>query len=147
MGKIKDSFIAAGVEEYASRLRHYTSFEIRTLKDISKKGRNDTLVEDQGRLLLQAVPKGAYTVALDSRGRQYESEALAAKIEQLELRGVRQISYLIGGPDGLARAVTDSADAVLSISKMTFTHDMIRLLLTEQLYRAYTILAGEKYHK
>ena len=147
LGKIKDTFISAGVDEYISRIRHYTSVDIRILKEKSRGRRKDAAIHDQGELLLQAVPGGAYTIVLDSRGQQFESEAFAKKIEELELRGIKQASYLIGGPDGLSPAVVNAADLVLSISKMTFTHDMIRLLLAEQLYRAYTILAGEKYHK
>ena len=146
LGKTKDAFIAKGIEEYSERLKHYTSFSISILRE--KKGKQSTsLKEDQGTLLLGSVPSGSLIVALDSRGIQFTSEAFAKKIEEWELRGIKKVSYLIGGPDGLSAQVTESADLLFSMSKMTFTHDMVRLFLTEQLYRAYTIKAGERYHK
>lgn len=147
LGKIKDSFIEQGVKEYASRIKHYTSFDIKILKERSKKQKKLSTIEEQGKLLLKAVPQHAFKVVLDSRGQQFSSEAFAKKIETWELNGIRHASYLIGGPEGHSQEVLKAADLLLSIAKMTFTHDMIRLLLTEQLYRAYTIKAGEKYHK
>jgi 23S rRNA (pseudouridine1915-N3)-methyltransferase len=147
LGKTKEAFIAKGIEEYSARLKHYTSFSISTLRETKKGKQSTSLKEDQGALLLGSVPSGSLIVALDSRGIQFTSEALAKKIEEWELRGIKQVSYLIGGPDGLSAQVTESADLLFSMSKMTFTHDMVRLFLTEQLYRAYTIKAGERYHK
>lgn len=147
LGKIKDSFIDQGVKEYSSRIRHYTSFQIKILKEKTKKQKKLSSIDDQGKLLLQAVPENALKIVLDSRGQQFDSESFAKKIETWEVSGVRHACYLIGGPNGHSEEVRSAADLILSISKMTFTHDMIRLLLTEQLYRAYTIKAGEKYHK
>ena len=147
LGKIKDKFIEDGVAEYASRLQHYTSFSITILKEKGR-GRGKTpSTEEQGKLLLQAVPPGATVVVLDSRGKQFSSEAFSQKIDQWEMQGKKQICYLIGGPDGHAPEVIAAADLLISLSKMTFTHDMARMLLVEQLYRAYTIKAGEQYHK
>ena len=147
LGKTKDAFIAKGIDEYSARLKHYTSFSISTLREKKRGKQGASLKEDQGALLLGSVPSGSLIVALDSRGIQFTSEAFAKKIEKWELHGIKQVSYLIGGPDGLSEHVVKSADLIFSMSKMTFTHDMIRLFLTEQLYRAYTIKAGEKYHK
>jgi len=146
LGKTKDSFIADGIKEYASRLKHYTSLSIKTIKEKGRtKGRNS--IESQSDLLLQAVPTGALLVVLDSKGKQYSSEAFARKIDDWEMRGIKQACYLIGGPEGHSSKVTQASDFLLSLSKMTFTHDMVRMLLIEQLYRAYTIKAGEQYHK
>jgi 23S rRNA (pseudouridine1915-N3)-methyltransferase len=147
LGKIKDKFIEDGVAEYASRLRHYTSFSITILKEKVRGRGKVRSVEEQGKLLLQAVPTGATIVVLDSNGKQFSSEAFSQKIDQWEMQGTRQICYLIGGPDGHGTEVLGAADLLISLSKMTFTHDMARLLLVEQLYRAYTIKAGEQYHK
>ncbi|MGW8194067.1 MAG: 23S rRNA (pseudouridine(1915)-N(3))-methyltransferase RlmH [Desulforhopalus sp.] len=147
LGKIKDQFISEGVSQYISRLNHYTAINITTLK-AKGRGRNRTqTMEAEGRLLLGAVPAAAKTVVLDSRGRQFTSEKFAEKICRWESQGVKQLCYLIGGPDGHSDQVRECADLILSLSKMTFTHDMARLLLVEQLYRVYTIKAGEKYHK
>lgn len=147
LGKTKDSFISRGIEAYSMRLKHYTSLSIATLKEKKKGSKNNSLKADQGEQLLHSVPRGALIVALDSKGIQLTSELFAKKISDWELRGTKQVSYLIGGAEGLSSEVTGAADFLLSLSKMTFTHDMARLFLIEQLYRAYTIKAGEKYHK
>lgn len=147
LGKIKDQFIDDGVAEYASRLQHYTSFAITVLKDKGRGKNSSGSREEQGQLLLQAVVPGATIVVLDSRGKQFSSEGFSQKIDQWEMQGKKQICYLIGGPEGHAPAVIAAADLLISLSKMTFTHDMARMLLVEQLYRAYTIKAGEQYHK
>lgn len=147
LGKIKDKFLAEGVEEYASRLRHYTSFSITLLKEKGKMRGQSSAVDSEGILLLQAVPSGALVVVLDPRGKQFSSEALSRQIDDWEMQGIKQVCYLIGGPDGHSSSVLQAADLLLSLSQMTFTHDMTRMLLVEQLYRAYTIKAGEKYHK
>jgi 23S rRNA (pseudouridine1915-N3)-methyltransferase len=147
LGKIKDRFIEEGVGEYASRLQHYTSFTITILKEKGRGRGKQLTAEEQGKLLLQAVPSGAAIVVLDAKGQQFTSEAFSRKIDQWEMQGTKQVCYLIGGPDGHAPKVRSAADLLLSLSKMTFTHDMARLLLIEQLYRAYTIKAGEQYHK
>ena len=147
LGKIKDKFIEDGVKEYASRLQHYTTFSITILKEKTK-GRGKVMsTEAQGKLLLQAVPTGATIVALDSTGKQFSSEGFSQKIDQWEMQGIKQVCYLIGGPEGHAPEVIGAADLLVSLSKMTFTHDMARMLLVEQIYRAYTIKAGEQYHK
>jgi 23S rRNA (pseudouridine1915-N3)-methyltransferase len=145
--KTGEGYLEEGIEKYRRRLQHYTSLSIEVLKE--KKGRKSGVdrKEKQGKLLLHAVPSGAYTIVLDSRGIQCTSTGFAKKIMGLEMRGIKQVAYLIGGPDGLSEQVIQTADLVLSFSKMTFPHDMIRLFLMEQLYRAYTIKAGEKYHK
>lgn len=145
LGKTKDSFIANGIENYASRLKHYTRLTARTLKE--KKSGNRADIIQEGKQLLEAVPGGWLVVALDSRGRQYTSENFAEVISGWEQRGVKGVCYLIGGPTGLSKEVLTRADMSLSLSKMTFTHDMVRMLLMEQIYRAYTIKGGEKYHK
>ncbi|MBW1636502.1 MAG: 23S rRNA (pseudouridine(1915)-N(3))-methyltransferase RlmH [Deltaproteobacteria bacterium] len=146
LGKTKDSYIAEGIELYLSRLGHYTSVSTSILRE--KKGkRGKSNKDDQATLLLKAIPPGAFSVALDSGGKQFSSESFSRLIADWELRGTRKVCYLIGGPDGLSSVVTRSANLLLSFSKMTFTHDMVRLFLVEQIYRAYTIKAGEKYHK
>jgi 23S rRNA (pseudouridine1915-N3)-methyltransferase len=148
LGKEKESFLADGISEYASRLRHYAEVEIVLVKEKRKPNQDETaLVAWQGEQLLAAVKPGALLVTLDSGGQALSSLELAALMSRWEERGVKLAQYLLGGPLGLAAAVLARADFCLSLSKMTFTHDMARLILLEQLYRAYTIKAGEKYHK
>ena len=147
IGKTKDSFIQNGIEEYSSRLKHYTNIRITILKDKSGGKSAREAIESQGKQMLSTVPQGTVIVALDSRGQQFTSESFSTKIVNWELSSVKQVTYLIGGPDGISESILKSAGLVLSFSKMTFTHDMVRMLLVEQLYRAYTIKNGEKYHK
>lgn len=147
LGKIKDRFIADGVQEYAARLQHYTVFTITVLKEKGRPKGAPSIVEAEGQQLLQAVPAGSLLVVLDAGGRQFTSEAFSRQLDEWEMQGVKQVCYLIGGPEGHGAAVQRAAHLVLSLSPMTFTHDLTRMLLVEQLYRAYTIKAGERYHK
>jgi len=148
LGREKESFLAAGIGEYAARLRHYAEVEITLLKEKPKANENEAaLTARQGEQLLAAIRPGAFVVALDGSGQALSSLELAALVSRWEAHGVKTVSYLLGGPLGLAANVLARADFRLSLSKMTFTHDMARLILLEQLYRAYTIKAGEKYHK
>jgi 23S rRNA (pseudouridine1915-N3)-methyltransferase len=148
LGKTKDSFLSDGIDQYLSRLKHYTQVAVKTLKMKSCSNPNDGRVKEQeGKLLLGNSSAGAFKVVLDPRGRQFTSEEVARLLGGWEQQGVKKVSFIIGGSLGLADDVVQAGDLVLSLSKMTFTHDMTRLFLLEQLYRAYTIKAGEKYHK
>ena len=147
-GKTKERYLVEGIAEYAGRLSHYIASDIKILRERKmKKGAGDsTLIERESQLLLQSA-QGSYIVCLDRSGRQMDSPELAARIENWEMQGLKKITFIIGGPLGLSAAILSRADLVLSMSPMTFTHEMCRLLLMEQLYRACTIRAGEKYHK
>ncbi|MDO8948818.1 MAG: 23S rRNA (pseudouridine(1915)-N(3))-methyltransferase RlmH [Desulfocapsaceae bacterium] len=148
LGKTKDSYLAEGIAEFSKRLQHYTKVSVKCIHHKKTCQWNEEQErEEDGRLLLSHVPAGALKVILDFRGRQFTSEGLAEQIGQWEQQGVKQVSLLIGGPLGHSKEMVAQADLLLSLSKMTFTHDMTRLFLLEQLYRAYTIKAGEKYHK
>lgn len=148
LGKTKESYLAEGIADFTARLQHYTKVSVKAIQHRKKGQWTETQErEEDGRLLLSHVPAGALKVALDPRGRQLTSEGLADQIERWEQQGTKQVSLLIGGPLGHAPELIARADLLLSLSQMTFTHDMTRLFLLEQLYRAYTIIAGEKYHK
>ena len=148
LGKTKDSYLSEGIAEFAGRLQHYTRVSIKHIQHKKKsQWSEEQEKEEDGRLLLSHVPAGALKVALDFRGRQFTSEGLADLIGQWEQQGLKQVSLLVGGPLGHSKTLVDKADLLLSLSQMTFTHDMTRLFLLEQLYRAHTIRAGEKYHK
>lgn len=147
LGKTKDSFIAEGIDEYAGRLGHYAPVNLKIIKVKKKQGSAQKIMENEADLLLGNLSNSTYPVALDSRGKQLSSVDFAKEIQHLENRGVNHISFLIGGPLGLSSRVLKEARMELSLSKMTFTHDLVRLLLVEQLYRAHTIIAGGKYHK
>lgn len=149
LGKTREPYLEAGIKDFSNRLGHYAKIEIKTLKDIrrTKGGPDSRFIEQEADILLGAVPKGSLVVALDGSGRQLTSEELAGQLGRWQGEGRKTVSFLIGGPSGLAASVLKTADLVLSLSRMTFTHEMARLIMLEQLYRAYTIMAGEKYHK
>jgi len=148
LGKTKDSYLAEGIAEFVRRLQHYTRVSVKSLQHKKKlQWSEEQEREEDSRLLLSHVPAGALKVVLDFRGRQFTSEGLAELVGQWEQQGIKQVSLLIGGPLGHAKMLVEQADLLLSLSRMTFTHDMTRLFLLEQLYRAHTIRAGEKYHK
>ncbi len=148
LGKTKDSFLSDGIEEYRKRLRHYTNLTIKLIKSKIKGQLKEKLVkEKEGNLLLKNAHPNSYLIALDPGGKQISSEGLADYITRWEHQSINTITFLIGGPNGLSAEVIKQSDLVLSLSRLTFTHDMTRLILLEQLYRAYTIKRGEKYHK
>ena len=148
LGKTKAAYIEQGIQDYSGRLRHYVDLSLTPLKVKKKKGWTEEQErQEEGRVLLAAVPRAAVKVVLDSSGKQLSSAELADRISRWEQEGRKQVSFLIGGPTGHSPDVLQQADILLSLSRMTFTHDMVRLFLLEQLYRAYTIKAGEKYHK
>ena len=148
LGKTKEPYLAAGVAEYAARLKRYVATDIKILKErkSNKKEPDKVHKARESDYLLQNA-QGLYIVCLDRTGVMLDSLELAARVEHWQLKGLKKVTFIIGGPLGLSEEVLTKADLVLSLSAMTFTHEMTRLLLLEQLYRACTIKAGEKYHK
>ena len=146
-GKTKSVYLNEGINDYCRRLGHYVTISIHLLKE--KKGKKPTAQQKlaESRQLLDQTAKSSLLVALDLSGIQLSSRELAAKISNWEMNGYGTVSFLIGGPSGLSREALEKADFKISLSKMTFTHEMARLILLEQLYRAYTIKAGTQYHK
>ncbi len=148
LGKTKDTFIETGIKEYSGRLKHYTPVNLSILKVKKKKGWTEEQERQvEGRALLAGTKSSDVKVVLDATGRQLSSVQFADILSRWEQEGRKQVSFLIGGPTGHSKDVLQKADFKLSLSLMTFTHDMVRMFLLEQLYRAYTIKAGEKYHK
>lgn len=147
LGKTKDSFLAEGIEEYSNRLRHYASINLKIIKVKKNHGSDKVIIEKEADLLLNNVAPSTFSIALDSKGKHLSSTGFAAKIEDFEKSGIKNITFIIGGPLGLSSRVLKKANYSLSLSKMTFTHDMVRMILIEQLYRVHTILNGGKYHK
>lgn len=150
-GKLKERYLTAGMTEYKKRLVPFTQFEIREIHE-EKMPENPSEAEKQqvlareGERLLKQVPDGSYLYVLDVYGEEKSSEELSAELASLMTQGRSSITFLIGGAFGLSEAVRKAADCRLSFSRMTFTHQMVRLLLTEQIYRAFKIMRGEKYH-
>ncbi len=148
VGKIENRNIQHLVDLYLKRLRHYLPVALQPIKAEKLKNRADSQVlEQEGKRLLQQVTESDYVIVLDKEGKQPSSEELAQLFNQLARRSIKQIIFVIGGPIGLSDEVKQKADILLSFSNMTFPHELAAVMLTEQLYRAQSILAGEKYHK
>ena len=149
LGKTKEKYLADGIEDFRNRLSRYAEVDLRVIRE--KKWSSGVeaarIREEETKMLLDLCDGPSMVVALDPNGRQITSEGLAELIGQWEEQGRRKVTFVIGGPLGLAPSINQSADVVLSLSPMTFTHEMARLLLIEQLYRACSIRAGSKYHK
>ncbi len=148
IGKLSQPFLRDGVAEYAGRIQRYIAFNSSELKEAKggSKANSKVIREQEGERILARVPEGAYLVALDERGRDYSSEKLADLLGQHMLQGTGELVFVIGGAYGLSRAVKERANLLLSLSALTLTHQMARLLLLEQLYRGFTILRNEPYH-
>lgn len=146
--KTQDSYLAEGIEIYAKRLRNYTQLEIATI-NVPKAVRQRSFGEqktEEARLILSQVAPEDFLILLDDKGKEFSSSEFAGFIAQKQNASVKRLVFLIGGPFGFDKQVYDRANFKLSLSRMTFSHQMVRLFFVEQLYRAYTILRGEKYH-
>ena len=151
IGKLNDAYLRDGVAEFVKRMRPYGGITITELNE-SKIGDKPSdadrkqVVDDEGERLLKVVPKNAYTVLLDVYGKTMSSEDLAKTVAKLEVDGVSDMAFIIGGAFGVSEALRQSVNFKLSFSPMTFTHQMVRLLLVEQIYRASKINRNEPYH-
>ncbi|MFO7605802.1 MAG: 23S rRNA (pseudouridine(1915)-N(3))-methyltransferase RlmH [Desulfurivibrionaceae bacterium] len=147
-GKTKNDYLAAGIEDFCGRLKRHAEIEVRILKEVKPAAKPDSMIKrEEGALLLARLQPKTFLIVLDPGGRDYSSEKLAACLGQWRDRGVNHLTIVVGGALGLGEQVLARADLVLSLSKMTFTHEMARLLIVEQLYRAFNILTGTGYHK
>lgn len=151
VGKIKEKYLTAGIEEYSKRLTPFCKLETIAINE-EKMPEDPTpalkeqVLEKETQRLIAIIPENSYVVLLDVVGKQLSSPELAAKIDALTLAGKSHLTFVIGGAFGYTDALRKRADFAISFSKMTFTHQMIRLLLVEQIYRAFKISRGEKYH-
>ena len=151
VGKIKEKYLSAGIAEFTKRLTPYCRLEIievdeERMPENPSPAEKEKALTREGERLLKAVRESSYLIVLDVAGKQLASEDLAAKLDNLALSGQSDVTLTIGGAFGLAPNILAAAKERLSFSKMTFTHQMIRLLLVEQVYRAFKISRGEPYH-
>ena len=148
VGKLTEAWQREAAADYTGRLQRYFPLEITELKEEKggRKGDIPGLLRREGERILEKVPEPSLLVVLDERGRSFSSEQLAEKLGEEMLHGGRDWCLVIGGPYGLDLRVKQRADLHLSLSKLTFTHQMARLFLLEQLYRSSTILRNEPYH-
>ena len=152
VGSVKEPYLRDAIREYSKRLSAYCRLTVtecreERLPDSPSPAEIRTAVGREGDRLLEQIPKRAYVIALCVEGKELSSEELADRISSLAAGGYSELVFVIGGSDGLSDAVKERADLRLSFSRMTFPHQLMRVILTEQLYRAMNILGGGKYHK
>lgn len=148
IGKTNIKFVDEGIKEYEGRLRRYMMFRTEWLRDVKGAGQlaEARQKELEGEVILAKLQPSDMVILLDERGKEFTSREFAVWMEKQMASGRKRIVFVIGGPYGFSQAVYDRADGKVSMSKMTFNHEMIRLFFAEQMYRAMTILRGEPYH-
>ena len=148
IGKTDAAYLREGMNEYVKRLKHYINFEIEVIPDIKKlKARSVELQKEQeGELILSKILPGKELHLFDENGKMFSSREFAGFLEKKMLSGLKELVLVIGGPYGFSSKVYENAASKISLSPLTFSHQMVRLLCVEQIYRAFTILKGEPYH-
>lgn len=152
VGKLKERYLLQGIDEYAKRLSAYAKLDIvevaeEQARDPVSETEADLIKDKEGERILKRIHPDSYVIALAINGKPMSSEQLAAHLDRLGTYGTSRITFLIGGSYGLSEKVLCRADLLLSFSKMTFPHQLMRLILLEQIYRAFKINRGETYHK
>ena len=149
LGKIKEKFLKDGIDEFLKRLSPYASVEVVELSPIEIKDENLTskVLEQEGEKILSHIKPQSYVITLEINVKMLSSEGLAEKINELTNEGISELVFVIGSSCGLSPIVSNRANFKLSMSKMTFLHQFARLLIVEQIYRAFKIIKGETYHK
>ena len=152
IGKLKEKYWTDAIKEYSKRLSRFCSLEIIELKEsllpANASARDEERVKlEEGREILKAIKDGTYVITLEIKGKALSSEELAAKIDDLGIMGKSNVAFVIGGSLGLSQEISSRADFKLSFSRMTFPHQMMRVILLEQIYRSFKINRHEAYHK
>ncbi|GHT13370.1 ribosomal RNA large subunit methyltransferase H [Bacteroidia bacterium] len=148
VGKTTQDFVQKGVAEFCSRLTHYLPFEVEVIPDF-KNTKNltfDRIKEKEGEMILKFIQPGDFVVLLDEHGQEFTSLKFAGYIEKKTHTVSKRLVFVIGGPYGFSNKVYEAAQEKIALSKMTFSHQLVRLIFVEQLYRAMTILGNEPYH-
>lgn len=147
IGKTHSAYLKEGIGIYLDRLKHYTKLDYQELPDVPAKGLSpDMLKQREGEIILKNIRNDDFLLLLDEKGEEFTSREFASLLQKRMNSGVKQMVLVIGGAFGFSKDVYQRADGKISFSRMTFSHEMIRLLLTEQLYRGFSILKGEGYH-
>ncbi|GAB2685044.1 23S rRNA (pseudouridine(1915)-N(3))-methyltransferase RlmH [Mucilaginibacter koreensis] len=148
VGKTEDAYIREGIDKYLKRLKHYTRFEIIDLPELknTKALSQEQQKNKEAELILKKLTVTDHVVLLDENGQEFNSSQFATYLDKKNISAVQHMVFVIGGPYGFDASVYQRANEKLSLSRMTFSHQMVRLFFTEQLYRAFTIIKGEPYH-
>lgn len=149
LGKIKEKFLKDGIDEFLKRLTPYATVEITELTPVEIKDEYliQRALDDEGEKILSLIKPQSYLITLEINGKQFSSEDFAQKIQDLTNEGQSEIIFVIGSSCGISKKVSARANLKMSMSKMTFLHQFARLILVEQIYRAFKIIKGETYHK
>lgn len=146
IGKSNEKYLSTGIEIFIKRLKHYCKLEMIYLPDVKKFGDKTDLKKKEAVIFMNKIHSSDFVCLLDERGKELTSIGLSKSLEKHQLMGGRTLVYVVGGAYGFDQTMYDRSDLMLSLSKMTFSHQMIRLFLVEQVYRAFTIMRNEKYH-
>ncbi len=148
IGKTDQGYLREGISIFERRIKHYIPLEVFTVSEVKGFANisEKQLKDSEGQKLLNSCKQGDYIILLDEKGVQYSSKQFAGILEKLMISSVKRLVFISGGAYGVSQEVHNRADAVLSFSKMTFSHQMVRLIFMEQFYRAMTILKGDPYH-
>ena len=148
IGKVKDKYILEGINEFLKRMQSFAKMKIVELKEDGNDSNRNVSIEKESEDILKTLEKlGGYNILLDIQGKNYSSKEMAPEIERLTVNGVSTINFVIGGSYGVSQRVRENSQMRLSFSKMTFPHQLMRLILTEQIYRWFSIINNGKYHK
>lgn len=147
VGKTDEPYLIEGIKKYEQRLKHYMSFEFLAIPDLKNPPSLETQRQaEEGKLILKQLQKSDKLILLDDKGEAFHSTAFARWLEKQASQSQGRLVFVVGGPFGFSKEVRDAALSSVSLSPLTFSHQMVRLFFVEQLYRAVTILKGEKYH-
>jgi 23S rRNA (pseudouridine1915-N3)-methyltransferase len=148
IGKSDQKYLQEGIDIYLKRLKHYCTFELKVIPDIksTKNMSEEQQKEKEGEQILNMAKDADFLMLLDERGDRFSSTEFANFIEKRQIAGTRKLCFVVGGPYGFSKEVYAKATSKMSLSAMTFSHQMVRLIFVEQLYRAFTIMNGEPYH-
>ena len=148
VGKVKEKYIVEGINEFLKRMQSFAKMKIVELKEDGNDTNRNISIEKESEDILKTMEKlGGYNILLDIQGKNFSSEEMSEEIERLTVNGVSSINFIIGGSYGVSENVRKAVDMRLSFSKMTFPHQLIRLILSEQIYRWFSIIKNTKYHK
>lgn len=146
VGKIKENFLVSGIAEYSKRIGGYTKFSIAEVKEVNTSNIVKNIFEE-GRNILEKISEDEFVITLEIKGKMIDSVELAELISTKQTYGISKITFVIGGSNGLSEEVIKRSNYHLSFSKFTFPHQLMRLVLVEQIYRALTIINNKEYHK
>lgn len=148
VGKIKDKYINDGIAEFQKRMTAFSNLQIIEVKEFTKEGNIQLSIEKESEEILRKISKqNTYTILLDLKGKEIDSKGMSDYIEKLKNTGISTINFIIGGSDGVSQNLKDSVDMKLKFSHFTFPHQLMRLILMEQIYRWFSISSNIKYHK